>query len=81
MPLCYHEVFAFSVQDLLMLPLKLVRILILSTHENLLPRLVPTKKLMHVNGTFILIRTLYWFQNSDRDSLCPVYEIHYLLWN
>lgn len=38
-----------------MLPLKLVRILILSTHENLLPRLVPTKKLMHVNGTFILI--------------------------
>jgi hypothetical protein len=37
------------------LPLKLVRKLILSTHETLLPRLVQTKKLMHVNGTFILI--------------------------
>jgi hypothetical protein len=38
-----------------MLPLKLVRILILSIHENLLPRLVLTKTLMHVNGTSILI--------------------------
>lgn len=49
-----------------MLPLKLVRILILSTHENLLPRLVPTKKLMHVNGTFILIRIYIGFKIQVR---------------